>query len=301
MHRRHFLASIAAAPLFAAKPWSLDRIAVITDEVSASPEDGIAFAHKYGLKWVELRAVRSAEGYKHYERLTPAELAAAAKQLREAGLKVSFFNAGGIKSAIPGTEPARIPTAPDWREKADRSFERRMENLRVAIAAAQAFDVDKVRIFTFARVAEPEKLFPRIAEILGEMGEMARKEGVRLLIENEASCNVGTCAEMAGLIKLLPEKTFGLNWDANNGQSSKEQPYPEGYALLPKNRILNVHMHGRTFLDPEKKLDWTAIFAALDRDGYKGRAGLETHYFDGTKIEKSHLCLEQIRSITSPS
>jgi L-ribulose-5-phosphate 3-epimerase len=301
MHRRHFLASMAAAPLVAAKPWSLDRIAVITDEVSASPEEAIAFAHRYGLKWVELRGVPSAQGYQHYERLTRAELAAAAKQLREAGLKVSFFNASGIKTAIPGTEPARIPKAADWREAAQRSFDGRMDNLHTAIRAAQAFDTDKVRIFTFARVAEPEKLFPRIADILGEMGELARREGVRLLIENEASCNVGTCAEMAGLIRLLPEQTFGLNWDANNGQSLLERPYPDGYARLPKDRVWNVHMHGRTFLDPEKKLDWPAIFAALDRDGYTGRAGLETHYFDGTKIEKSHLCLEHIRSITSLS
>jgi sugar phosphate isomerase/epimerase len=301
MDRRHFLASLAATPLLAAKPWSLDRISFITDEVSASPEEAIAFAHKYGLKWVELRGVPSAQGYRHYEKLTPIELGQAAKQLREAGLKVSFFNASGIKTAIPGVAPARVPKSADWRERAQIAFDGRMDNLRVAIAAAQAFDADKVRVFTFARVAEPEKLFPRIAEILGEMGDLASKEGVRLLIENEAACNVGTCAEMAALIKLLPEKTFGLNWDANNGQTSQERPYPEGYALLPKNRIQNVHMHGRTLLDPEKKLDWAAIFAALDRDGYKGRAGLETHYFDGTKIEKSHLCLEQLRAITSAS
>lgn len=301
MDRRDFLASMAAAPLLAANPWSLDRISFITDEVSASPEEAIAFAHRYGLKWVELRVVPNAKGSRHYERLTPDELAQSAKQLREAGLKVSFFNASGIKTAVPGTEPLRIPKAPDWRDVAQRNFDRRMDNLRTAIAAAHAFDVDKVRVFTFARVAEPEKLFPRLAEILGDMGELASKEGVRLLIENEAACNVGSCSEMAGLIKLLPEKTFGLNWDANNGQSSQEQPYPEGYGLLPKNRIHNVHMHGRTLLDPEKKLDWPLIFAALDRDGYTGRAGLETHYFDGTKIEKSHLCLEQLRAITSPS
>lgn len=301
MHRRQFLASLAASPLLAAKPWSLDRIAVITDEVSASPEEAIAFAHKYGLKWVELRGVPSPQAYRHYELLSPAELSRAARQLRDAGLKVSFFNASGIKTALPGTEPLRTPKTPGWREAAQRNFDGRMDNLRVAIAAAQTFGVDKIRVFTFARVAEPETLFPRLADILGEMGELAQKEGVKLLIENEASCNVGTCAEMAGLIKLLPEKTFGLNWDANNGQSSQEKPFPDGYNLLPKHRIHNVHMHGRTLLDPEKKLDWAAIFAALDRDGYSGRAGLETHYFDGTKIEKSHLCLERLRAITSPS
>lgn len=297
LNRRQWIGTLAAAPLFAQKPWSLSRISFITDEACASPEDAIAFAHKYGLKWVELRSVPGAN--RHYESLSPAELAAAAKQLRDAGVKVSFFNSGGIKTMLPGTEPVRKPSAADWQERAQRAYDSRLQTLQQSIAAAHAFDVDKVRIFTFARVAEPEKLFPRIADVLGEMGEVARKEGVRLLIENEAACNVGSCAEMAGLIKLLPASTFGLNWDANNGQTSNESPYPGGYALLPKNRIGNVHMHGRTFLDPEKKLDWAAIFAALERDGYRGCAGLETHYFDGTKIEKSHQCLETIRSIIS--
>ncbi len=298
MLRREFLAAAAAAPL-AAKSWEFSRISFISDEASASPEDAIAFANKYGLKWIELRAVPSPKNYRTYESLSPSELSAAAKQLREAGLKVSFFNAGGNKTMLPGTVPLKTPTASDWKERAEHGFANRMQALQRAITAAHAFDADKVRVFTFARVAEPEKLFPRLAEVLGEMGEVARKEGVRLLIENEASCNVGTCAEMAGLIRLLPEKTFSLNWDANNGQSSSERPFPDGYKLLPKNRIENVHIHGRTLLDPEKKLDWPVIFAALDRDGYKGCAGLETHYFDGTKIEKSHLCMRELKTITA--
>jgi hypothetical protein len=53
-------------------------------------------------------------------------------------------------------------------------------------------------------------------------------------------------------------------------------------------------MKGHSLLDAERKLDWRAIFAALDRDGYKGYAGLETHYFDGTMIEKSHLSTKEI-------
>jgi sugar phosphate isomerase/epimerase len=301
MHRRQFLASMAAAPLLAQEPFGLDRISVITDEVSASPEDGIRFAQQYGLRWVELRGVPHPKSYRHYELLTKPELEQAAKQLRDAGLKVSFFNASGIKTALPGTTPRRLPKADDWREVADRNYNQRMESLQRAITAAHAFGVDTIRVFTFARVPEPESLFPRIAETLGGMGELARKEGVRLSIENEGACNVATCTEMASLIKLLPEKTFGLNWDANNGQTAGERPYPEGYNALPKGRIVNVHMHGRTLLDPEKKLDWKTIFASLNRDGYRGCAGLETHYFDGTKIEKSHLCLAELRTITSAS
>lgn len=289
-----------AAPARAAAPIGMSRVAVITDEASASPDDAIAFCQKHGLKWVELREVPGAS--KTYSALSPDELKAAASELKQAGLKVSFFNSGGTKFALPGSEPLSAPRMKaGWQERAQKDFDGRMELMRRHIAAAHAFDCNKVRVFAFARVAEPEKLFPRIADVLGEMGELARKEGVTLLLENEASCNVGTCAEFAGLMKLLPEKSFGINWDANNGQSSKERPFPEGYALLPKHRIHNVHMHGRTLLDPEKMLDWKAIFAELGKDGYKGCAGLETHYFDGTKIEKSHLCMDRLKAITAGS
>lgn len=301
LDRRQFLAlSAALAANAGPKPFDMSRVSFITDEASASPEDAIAFAHKYNLKWVELREVPGAK--KTYSDLTDAELKAAAKQLRDAGLRVAFFNSGATKYALPGTELVRwSKMAPAEVEKQRAShaaqYEKRMENLRRIIAGAHAFDTKYIRVFAFGRVAEPEKLFPRIADELGTMGEIARKEGLMVLLENEPACNAGSCAEMAALIAKLPESSFGLNWDANNGQSMKEKPYPDGYALLPKRRIKHVHMHGRTLLDPEKILDWKTIFAALVKDGYQGAAGLETHYFDGTKIEKSHLCMQRLQEI----
>jgi len=299
MYRRHFLSSALAAPLLAGvKGFGLDRIAAITDEVSASPEDAIAFAHKYGLKWVELREVPG--GKKNYTATTPEERKAAAKQLREAGLKVSFFNSGGTKYPLPGSDPVRKPDG--WAARAEKEHANRLELIRRHVAAAQDFDCPNVRVFAFGRVADAMAFMPRVADTLGELGEIARKEGARLLIENEASCNVGSCEEFAALMKLLPDtKTFAINWDANNGATSKEKPFPDGYEKLPKKRIANVHMHGRTLLDPERRLDWAAIFAALVHDGYRGCAGLETHYFDGTKIEKSHLFMRELTGILRQS
>ena len=299
MKRRDFL-TVTAASAAGAGPgrFGMDRISFITDEAAASPNEAIEFGKKYGLRWVELREVPGAG--RHYAELTATECKVAAQQLRDAGLRVSFFNSAGMKYALPGTDPVgAVRLRPGWRERAQREWEGRLEALRRNIAIAQAFDVQTLRVFSFARVAEPAKLLPRIADALGEMAEIAGREGMMLLVENEASCNVSTCAELAELMKWLPEKTVGINWDANNGQSAKERPFPEGYALLPKGRIRNVHMHGRTLLDPDKRLDWRAIFAALVADGYQGCAGLETHYFDGTKIEKSHLCMNELLRLTA--
>jgi hypothetical protein len=58
-------------------------------------------------------------------------------------------------------------------------------------------------------------------------------------------------------------------------------------------------MKGHALLDGERKLPWRDMFAQLDRDGYRGYAGLETHYFDGTLIEKSHLAAQEITRILS--
>jgi sugar phosphate isomerase/epimerase len=55
-----------------------------------------------------------------------------------------------------------------------------------------------------------------------------------------------------------------------------------------------VQIKGHTLLDPAQILPWGDIMKALAADGYKGQVGLETHYFDGTKIEKSHLSVVEI-------
>ena len=68
--------------------------------------------------------------------------------------------------------------------------------LNKAILAAHILGVKGIRVFAFSRVEEPESVLPKIAEVLQEMAKVAEKEGVQLLIENEASCNVGTSAEL---------------------------------------------------------------------------------------------------------
>jgi hypothetical protein len=86
----------------------------------------------------------------------------------------------------------------------------------------------------------------------------------------------------------------GFNWDARNALSLHENPFPDGYRLLPKHRMRNAQIKGHDILDPDQPLDWAPIFAAMDADGFEGKIGLETHYFDGTKLERSHLAMEKI-------
>jgi sugar phosphate isomerase/epimerase len=298
MLRRSFLASLTAAPLLATEP-RLDRgrISFISDEAAASPAEAIAFAKKYGLRWMELRDVPGGGG--HYMRQPDEVLKETAKQLRDNGIRVSFLNSPMFKITLPGTEPVlRKPETPEERDKRiarhQAEFDRHAKDFQQAFRAANLLGVDKIRVFTFLRTAEPQKVYPRIADIIGGMAELGSKEGVKTLVENEVPCNVVTCAEFASFMKLVPEKTVGINWDPMNGTSRKEVQFPDGYKLLPLNRLWNVQIKGHTLLDPAQILDWGGVFKALARDGYKHEIGLETHYFDGTKIQKSHTSMEEI-------
>ena len=301
--RRSFLAGTlaAAVPLRAAvQRIRLDRVSAITDEIARSQADSIDFAHQYGLQWLSLRDVPVPLGTKKasYYSLEDAALKQAAREFSEAHIRIAFLDTPFLKFGLPGTEPKRkTPEEPAAREKRlareKVRFDNRLEELRQGIRASQAFDCPRLRIFTFSRVEEPESIFPRIVEIIGELSAVAEKEGVKLLIENEGSQNVGTSAETAALFKLLP-RNVGINWDSLNGLGLGEKPYPDGYNLLPKDLVWSVHMKGKSLLDYPEHQDWPAILSALERDGFRGNLELETHIFGEQQVAASHASMKEI-------
>lgn len=303
MNRRTFLAATiaAAVPASAAGP-RIDRarVSAITDEVSRSPEDAIRFAHEFGLQWLSLRDTPSAPGPGRipYYSMEPAQLKQVMSGFKDAGIKISFLDTPFLKFDLPGTEPKRTrPEEPAQKEariaKNQALFDKRIADLRLGIRASQAFDCPMLRIFTFTRIPEPESVFPRIADLIGEYAAIAEKEGIRLLIENEASQNAGTSAETAKLLKLLP-RNVGINWDSLNGVPLGEKPFPDGYESVQKDRIWNVHVKGKSLLDYPEHQDWPAIFAALEHDGFTGRLELETHIFGDQQVAASHASMKEI-------
>jgi sugar phosphate isomerase/epimerase len=306
--RRSFLATAlaAAVPVRAAtKRIDRSRISAITDEIAHSPAEAIDFAHQYGLEWLSLRDVPVEPKTKKsaYYSLEPDAMLQAAREFKDAGIRIAFLDTSFLKYGMPGTEPKRkTPEEPAAREKRQAreqvQFENRLKDLRQGIRASQVFGCPMLRIFTFSRVAEPESLYPRIAEIIGEMAVIAEKEGVRLLIENEASQNAGTSAETAKLLKLLPSNV-GINWDSLNGLPLGEKPFPDGYNALHNDRVWSVHIKGKSLLDYPEHQDWPAIFSALEHDGYQGRLELETHIFGEQQVAASHASMKEILRLLS--
>jgi sugar phosphate isomerase/epimerase len=305
MTRRELLAAgalgaTASRLLPARSRFDKTRISAITDEIGKSTDESIAFAHRYGLKFVE---IRNPPGDKReYFTLSEPEIKMDAVRFANEGLKVSFINTSVLKFTWPGTELARRrPEDAAAREKrlaAEKArWDRRGEDLDKAIRCAHTMGCDRVRVFTGSRVADPPALYPRIAETLADLAVKAEREKVYLLVENEASQNVATSAELAELMKLAPSRWIGMNWDPHNAYG-KETSFPDGYALLPKKRILNVQVKAKGVMpDSPEKEDWKGIMEALERDGYRGKIALETHIFDGTLIEAAHKSMDEIMRI----
>lgn len=303
VNRRHFIgqaafwsaASVAIEHLEAQSAKSRidrSRISAISDEIAMSPEESVAFARHFGLQWLELRDVPALPGQgKPYFFLPEDELQWHAKLFRDGGIKISFINTNLLKKGLPGTV---LASGKPLTELAQNEYENRFDNLAKCIKSAHAFNCPYLRVFTFLRVEHPGEVYDRVANVIGELAEKARAEGVLLVVENEPACNVGNCAELARFLPKVPERLLGFNWDARNALSTHEIPFPDGYRLLPKNRMRNAQIKGHDMLDPAQPIDWAPIFAAMDEDGYRGQIGLETHYFDGTKLERSHLAMDKI-------
>ncbi len=308
MDRRSFLATMlaAAAPIPAAtKRLDRSRVSAITDEIARSPAEAIEFAHQYGLEWLSLRDMPAPLRSKKipYYSLEPDAIRQAAREFKEAGIRIAFLDTPFLKFGLPGTEPKRkTPEDPAKREKRlaleQAQFDNRLDDFRQGLGASQVFGCPRLRIFTFSRVAEPESIYPRIAEIIGEMAAVAQKEGVKLLIENEGSQNAGTSAETAKLLKLLPANV-GINWDSLNGLGLGEKPFPDGYQSLHNDRVWSVHMKGKSLLNYPEHLDWPAIFSALEQDGFQGHLELETHIFGEQQVAASHASMEEILRLLS--
>lgn len=289
MNRREFSRLGAAAALgFAARmgfaetfdyPW---KLGVITDEVSPDLTVVLSqFYPKYGLKWAEIRNLKLDGKSKYaYKNATPDQLKDARKQLDDAGVKLSVLDTDVYKVPLPGTKPTG--EAAGEMNPAEGEFQTQMNNLKKAAEAAHILGTNKVRIFTFGRVADPNSIFDRIVEQVNKALPVAKANDVILLVENEHSCNTVTGEEINKLLTAIPDRTLMINWDPGNCAMYGEQPFPKAWDMFDHSRI--GHMHLKDVADKKWKpvgsgeIDFKGQFEALKKMHYSNTLSLETHY-----------------------
>ena len=272
------------------------RIAVINDELGQDFGRACEVASReFGMEWIELRGMWN----KNILKLDAAEIAEARRILEKYKLRVTDIASPLFKVDWPGAPKSKYsPKGAQF--NADFTYDQQGEVLERAIALAKAFQTERVRCFDFWRLEDPAPYRAAINAKLLEAANAAGKQGIILILENEFACNTATGAEAAQVLAAVPSDSFMLNWDPGNAAARGEIPYPNGYSLLPKNRI--GHCHCKDIKSIAKAtdssepawaamgagaIDWVGQFAALKRDGYHQAVSLETHWRGAATAEES--------------
>ncbi len=183
--------------------------------------------------------------------------------------------------------------------------------LERSLELANIFEAPIVRVFSFWRTVEPEKITSRIIEALQGTVEKAAAAGVKIGLENEHACNIATASESAPILDAIQHSSFGLVWDPANCYIAGEVPYPDGYGRLAANRILHVHAKDGVLPPGSDRMiwgdvgagevDWTGQLSAMVRDGYTGMVSLETHWGGpgGDKFKGSTICARSLQRLVA--
>jgi L-ribulose-5-phosphate 3-epimerase len=295
--RRQFLAGIVA--MTAAKAASRlalvsdagspFRISVINDEISQDFGHACEVAsQEFGMGWIELRGMWK----KNIVNLDEKEVAEARRILGKYQLEVTDIASPLFKVDWPGAPKSKFSEASSF--GANFTLAQQDEVLERAIEMAKSFQTDRVRCFDFWRLEDQAPYRAAMNDKLRDASAKAAKKGIILVLENESACNTATASEASKVLSAVRAPSLMLNWDPGNAAASGEIPYPDGYSLLPKERI--GHCHCKDVVKLGKGdwapmgggiIDWAGQFKALKRDGYRYAVSLETHWNGGGSPEES--------------
>jgi sugar phosphate isomerase/epimerase len=273
-------ATFAADKVTGACPF---KLALINDEITQDFEKACQIASvDFGLSWIELRSMWN----KNVTELNAKEVEDARKILDEHKLRVTDIASPLFKTDWPG---APLSSQSEKRDQFHASFDANAQDklLERCVSLAKVFNTDRIRCFDFWRLGDQKPYRTAINAKLQQAADRCAKDNVILALENEMSCNTATGEESAAVLKAIPNKNFMLNWDPGNAAAIGSTPYPDGYDLLPKDRIGHCHCKD-VVRKPDGNYDWAPVGAgivdwvgqlqALQRDGFRYGLSLETHW-----------------------
>ena len=263
------------------------RVGVISDEISQDLDHACyVIAREWGLHLVELREVWG----KNLQVISDAQIAEAQKILAKYSLQVTDISSPLFKVDWPGAPHSQYSSREDLHGADAATFKQQEEVLERSISLAKQFKTTKVRCFDFWRIDDISSYRAAINAKLQETSEKAARQNIMLVLENEFACNTATGREAAATLAAVPSRNLSLNWDPGNAVMRGElDAFPNGWNVLPKNRIHHCHVKnavkgtdGKIVWSPVNVgyIDWAAQFKALAETGYTDAVNLETHYHD---------------------
>jgi sugar phosphate isomerase/epimerase len=303
LSRRGFLEGLAVAAVAVVSPavrvraaaaQSPFHISVINDEISPDFEHVCSVvANDFGLHWIELRSMWG----KNTVDLDDSQIAEAKKILDKHQLRVTDIASPLFKTDWPGAPRSPYGSKGDMHGAVETAFKHQDELLERSIALAKQFNTGKVRCFDFWRLDDVSPYRQAIDEKLRSAAEIAGKEGIQLVLENEFECNTATGRESVRTLNAVKSPHLALNWDPGNSVMRGElDAFPVAWNLLPKDRIHHCHVKnavkgpdGAIAWSPVGTgfIDWTAQFKALKEAGYHDAVSLETHWHGAATPEES--------------
>lgn len=251
-----------------------EAFTIITDEVSQDLAEVAEFARRFKLGGIELRSMFG----RAFKDLTDRDVAEIAATAQGEGWRIHGCATPVFKCALgDATETAH-----------------HVDLFKRSLDVANTLGCDLVRVFTFLREPLPlnvEKV-ERVAAHLRALYALAGAAGVRVGIENESSCIVGSGEELLQLLPHLPESGGGVIWDPCNVLyvESAARPVTALYAQLAP-RIIHIHVKDAVCREaPGDALraepvpvglgdvGWRDHLAEIHAGGYQGLLSLETHW-----------------------
>lgn len=286
------------------------QFTIISDEVSQDLPVLIRFVKEFNLPGIELRSMFG----RAFKDLTAADLAEVKRVARGEGWKIFGCSTPVFKCEIDDATAVQA----------------HLEEFKRSLGVALELECDLLRVFTFLRrsPAENAALLPRVVEQLLKLDALAAGTKVRLGVENEHSCIVGSALEAALYLPHLPAPRFGIVWDPCNVLYVPGAPADAtaGYAAIAA-RVHHIHVKDARRITPKPgalqavaspvglgDVGWKGHLAEIQRRGYAGNFSLETHWrviqiaeeelhlpagygFSRGGEEASRVCLHNLREI----
>lgn len=276
------------------------KLSVITDEISTDFAHALDVMREYNVHGAELRGMWN----KNLVDLDNDEIDRALAILRDKGAVTSCIASPLYKCDLNADVSVESGNTHQARE---RVHAEQLALLERCIRLADKFDTRLVRVFSFWKKGEltPE-IEEQIAEELTQATEIAEREGITLVLENEHACYLGSGVETARMLRRINSPSLRAIWDPGNAYCTGEVPFPDGYEAL-KEFIAHVHLKDAigsnektySFVSiGDGRIDYAGQFSALKNDGYTGWLSLETHFSpNGNSESGSTRCLAVLNSM----
>jgi sugar phosphate isomerase/epimerase len=206
-------------------------ICLITDEVSPSLDEGIAFAREEGIGTIDLRVIDG----RNVLALSRGELAEAAQRVRAAGLSVTCICTPLLKWSPPGktarTEGDQFGFALGERRPRDVYAK--------AFAAAEILGARNLRVFSY--LAYDGYCVDDLREPVEDLLALAEKFDMKVHVENEGVCNIAGLAELETMMTTYRHPRLRALPDIANAYRMSVPPSAADLArLLPFTDILHI-------------------------------------------------------------